>query len=226
MNSMDEMRWLLLVIGIFIVLGIYLFDRWAARKIDLRSHDDQRKEPSINDKSPDDECIDVMKINSEPKESSFETETKPKPKHSKSGEQFVVTIRLVAINNATYAGDDLVLALREHGMQLGDHGIFHFFKDEDREIVFSAASLVEPGTFDLKKIKDQRIPGITFFMVLPTVLNGIEAFDEMISIVKKISYSLKGELLDESGSSFSIQRERYIREEVIEFLFQSKKVHI
>lgn len=224
MNSMDEMRWLLLVIGIFIVLGIYLFDRWAARKIDLRSHDDQRKEPSINDKSPDDECIGVMKINSEPKESSFEIETKPK--QSKSGEQFVVTIRLVAINNATYAGDDLVLALREHGMQLGDHGIFHFFKDEDREIVFSAASLVEPGTFDLKKIKDQRIPGITFFMVLPTVLNGIEAFDEMISIVKKISYSLKGELLDESGSSFSIQRERYIREEVIEFLFQSKKVHI
>ena len=63
-------------------------------------------------------------------------------------------------------------------------------------------------------------------MVLPTVLNGIEAFDEMISIVKKISYSLKGELLDESGSSFSIQRERYIREEVIEFLFQSKKVPI
>ena len=63
-------------------------------------------------------------------------------------------------------------------------------------------------------------------MVLPTAMNGIEAFDEMISIVKKISYSLKGELLDESGSSFSIQRERYIREEVIEFLFQSKKAHI
>ena len=224
MDSMNEMRWLLLIIGIFIVLGIYLMDRLTTDKSESRLHEGQRKEPSINDKFPDSEYISDEELNSDAKEVSINIETEPK--YNDSSNQFVVTIRLVAIDNATYAGDDLVLALREHGMQLGDHGIFHFFKDEERKIVFIAASLIEPGTFDLKKIKDQKIPGITFFMVLPTAMNGIEAFDEMISIVKKISYSLKGELLDESGSSFSIQRERYIREEVIEFLFQSKKAHI
>ena len=108
-------------------------------------------------------------------------------------------------------------------MQLGEYGIFHYYKDESKSIIFSAASLVEPGTFDLKKIKDQKIPGITFFMSLPLAVNGIEAFDEMLSVVKKVSITLKGELLDESGSSFSIQRERYIREQVIEYLFEIKK---
>jgi FtsZ-interacting cell division protein ZipA len=60
-------------------------------------------------------------------------------------------------------------------------------------------------------------------MSLPLAVNGIEAFDEMLSVVKKVSITLKGELLDESGSSFSIQRERYIREQVIEYLFEIKK---
>ena len=50
-----------------------------------------------------------------------------------------------------------------------------------------------------------------------------EGFDEMIMVIKKIKTSLKAELLDDAGSTLSIQRERYIREEVIEYMLKSKK---
>ena len=218
---MEEMRWILLMLGGLLVLGIYLFGVWNKSDVYSDRQTNERVEPSIIN-------LDENSNQSETSEDESEKYSQklmidPEFEELEPEKQFVVTVRLVAINNSSYAGDDLVLALREHGMQLGDYGIFHYYKDQTKCVIFSAASLIEPGTFDLKMIKEQRIPGITFFMTLPIAVNGIEAFDEMLTVVKKISITLKGELLDESGSSFSIQRERYIREQVIEYLFEIKK---
>ena len=52
---------------------------------------------------------------------------------------------------------------------------------------------------------------------MPGPLEGAEAFDMMIESARTITQALNGELLDESGSTLSIQRERYMREEVIQF---------
>ena len=220
---MEEMRWILLIMGGLLVLGIYLFGVWNKSNIFSKNQVKERIDPTVTEyiavqDSPDEEIKE-----NEPMINAHDLTLDPTYKEIESEKKFVVTIRLVAINNSNYAGDDLVLALREHGLQLGSYGIFHYYKNTSKNIIFSAASLVEPGIFDLKKIKDQKIPGITFFMSLPLPVKGIEAFDEMLSVVKRLSNHLKGELLDESGSSFSIQRQRYIREQVIEYLFHIKK---
>ena len=97
-------------------------------------------------------------------------------------------------------------------------GIFHQYdgNDESRTI-FSAASLVEPGSFDIANIKEQEIPGISLFLVLPGPVDGVEAFDMMMEASRTLAQTLDAELLDESGSTLSIQRERYMREEVIQY---------
>ena len=84
-------------------------------------------------------------------------------------------------------------------------------------MIFSAASLVEPGTFDMTTIREQEIPGISLFMVLPGPVDGAQSFDLMIAAARTLMQSLDAELLDESGSTLRIQRERYMREEVIQF---------
>ena len=103
-------------------------------------------------------------------------------------------------------------------MRHGQFGIFHRHdgNDEDK-VIFSAASLVEPGSFDLANIKDQEIPGISLFMVLPGPVDGAAGFDLMMTAARALSQSLNAELLDESGSTLSIQRERYLREEIIQY---------
>ena len=103
-------------------------------------------------------------------------------------------------------------------MRHGKFGIYHRYEglDED-EAIFSAASLVEPGTFDLATIAEQEIPGISLFMVLPGPVDGAQAFDLMIATARALTQSLNAELVDESGSTLSIQRERYLREEIIQF---------
>ena len=132
--------------------------------------------------------------------------------------QKIVTLRLVARDQGFFRGDELILSLRGIGMRHGKFGIFHRFEGGDEEhTIFSAASLVEPGSFDLANIKEQHIPGISLFLVLPGHIDGATGFDLMIATARALGQALNAEILDESGSTLSIQRERYMREEIIKF---------
>jgi cell division protein ZipA len=133
-------------------------------------------------------------------------------------QQKIVTLRLVAKAHSAFPGDELILGLRGVGLRHGKFGIFHRYDGNDeKRVVFSAASLVEPGSFDLADIKNQAIPGISLFMVLPGPLDGAQAFDQMMSAGRDLARTLNAELLDESGSTMSVQRERYLREEIIQY---------
>jgi cell division protein ZipA len=61
---------------------------------------------------------------------------------------------------------------------------------------------------------------MSFFMVLPGLGDPVVCFDEMIQAARALSKELDAEIFDEQGSSWSIQRERYIREEIIEYRHQ------
>ena len=69
-------------------------------------------------------------------------------------------------------------------------------------------------------IDGKPIAGMSFFMVLPGVGDPVDRFDTMLEIARSLAYKLDAELLDDSGSSWSIQRERYIREELISYRLQ------
>jgi len=128
----------------------------------------------------------------------------------------IVTVRLTGHGSSTFSGEALVLALREAGLVHGRFGIFHRQDPQlqSREL-FSVASLIEPGSFDLTRIKTERYPGISLFLTLPGEGDTVAAFDEMLATAHALATKLGGELLDEHGSRLSIQRERYLREEVI-----------
>ncbi len=226
---MDDIRWLLLIFGFLFVVGIYLYDIWNKSKKEFTANNENRVEPSLKkgssiDKYSKNYSNDKNPINTGQKDKEKEFQVTADNKSSFQ-HKFIITVRLVAIDNSSYDGGLVVDSLERHGLRIDRSGVFHFYKDETKEITFSAASLIEPGAFDIDKISNQKIPGISFFMTLPLTCDEIEAFDEMFSVIKKISISLKGELLDESGSSLSIQRERYIREQMIEYLLQNNRIN-
>ena len=132
-------------------------------------------------------------------------------------EQKIISLRIAPKGSEQLAGEDVILSLRGLGLQHGKFGIFHRLDGGADDIVFSVASLVEPGSFDLQNIRQQTLPGLSIFMVRPGPGKGPEAFDQMIDAARTLARSLGGELLDGEGSTLSIQRERYIREELIEY---------
>jgi len=111
--------------------------------------------------------------------------------------------------------------LRAAGLRHGRYGIFHKHASplEDTPL-FSVANLTEPGSFDLTRLADTTIPGMSFFMVLPGTGDPVERFDLMIETARSLARELDADLHDEKGSSWSIQRERYIREEIIAYRHQ------
>lgn len=223
---MDGLRWLLLIFGALVVAGVYFYTRRERQQPKEEPVASPRITPTLGDEpepqiSPDvaepvieapvvAEAAPEVAAHEDPAEEAAEVES-PAP-------QKIVTLRVVAKNKGAFPGDELILALRGIGMRSGKFGIYHRYDGNDESrTVFSAASLVEPGSFDLKNIKEQQIPGISFFMVVPGPLDGAEAFDLMIQAARALTQTLNGELLDETGSTLSIQRERYMREEVIQF---------
>ncbi len=215
---MDGLRWLLLFFGILVIAGVYWYSRRERNQPDEPDSDVGRREPTL---LPGDVPDVVAAADPEPEIHSPELDTAPAEPESEprpDTPQKIVTLRLTARDGGQFRGDELILSLRGIGMRHGKFGIYHRYDgaDEDRTI-FSAASLVEPGSFDVANIKEQQIPGISLFMVLPGPVDGVEAFDLMMAAARALAQSLDGELLDESGSTLSIQRERYMREEIIAY---------
>ncbi len=191
---MDGLRWLLLFFGVLVVAGVYVYSRVVRDKSKNELEGGQRVVPTLenDEKAPQAKPEDVP--------------------------QKIVTLRLVARDSGSFRGDELILTMRGIGLRHGKFGVFHRFDGSDADkTIFSVASLVEPGSFDLAKIKEQKIPGISLFLVLPGPVDGVEAFDLMMVASRALAQTLDGELLDETGSTLSIQRERYMREEIIQF---------
>ena len=204
---MDGLRWLLLLFGLLVIVGVYLFSRRERVTENRPEAVPDRREPSLL------ENVAASHAAVEPDCTGPEGDI-----GEASAQEKIVTLRVVARGNDAFPGDELVLTLRGIGMRHGKFGIFHRFDGPDESnVVFSVASLVEPGNFDLENIKEQKIPGISIFMVLPGPLDGAKAFDLMMTAARALSQSLNAELLDETGSTLSIQRERYLREEIIQY---------
>ena len=60
-------------------------------------------------------------------------------------------------------------------------------------------------------------------MVLPGAGDPVARFDAMVETARGLSVELSADLFDERGSSWSSQRERYLREEIIEYRHQSER---
>ncbi len=53
--------------------------------------------------------------------------------------------------------------------------------------------------------------------MLPGRGDPVIRFDTMVDTARSLARTLNAELRDEKGNSWSVQRERYVREEVIEY---------
>lgn len=200
---MSELRWFLLLAGLLVLAAVFFLSR-AAGKGTLRLP----RLPVAGRTSPEpgpDAGDATRAMAAEPAIEAARVER-------------IIAIRLMARDRHGFPGEPLVVALREAGLRHGQFGIFHRHDPaDDRQIAFSVASLVEPGAFDLSQLKNRRYPGVSLFLTLPGEGDRVAAFDDMLSTGRLLAGSLDGELLDEQGSRLSVQRERYLREEVIQF---------
>ena len=222
---MDGFRAILAVVGLVVVVLVYLYTQRQSRRQTA-----QRIEPTFDgpadaladdvaDTAADTDVPPVASFSAEPPENTpmagadaSEEGASDEPQPEK-----IVAIRVVARGTSEWGGEELVLALRGLGLRHGQFNIFHRFDGDETAPVFSVANLTEPGSFELANIREQVFTGVSLFMVLPGQLPGADAFDMMIEAARTLAKGFDADLLDASGSTLSIQRERFMREELIQF---------
>jgi cell division protein ZipA len=211
---MWDLRWVLLGLGALVLVGIYLWSRGIVSRDMLPTlpRRKERMEPVIGEPPP------IAAPVPEP-ESLVETVTEDEK--ARPAPDRIVALRLVP-RGGEMLTERAVGALRNAGLEHGRYAIFHRQLGTNRE-GFSVASLTEPGSFDLERLGDATIAGLSFFVVLPGMGDPVARFDAMVETARRLSVELAADLFDERGSSWSSQRERYLREELIEYRHQFER---
>lgn len=142
----------------------------------------------------------------------------------------LVLVLSVMAEDEPFTGSAVKEALEAEGLRHGEMRIFHCF-DESLDLettennfaleepipVFSVASLVEPGYFELDKINDMEIPGLTLFCQLPGPMLGTDAFNIMLDKGRGIAVRLHGQLCDDKRNRFTTQAKTHYQDRIATF---------
>lgn len=236
--DISTFRWVLIIAGVAIVAGIFLFgnpDRKrkprASRK---RVHAQRvRREPALDANELDSDSSDVDAAQAElaiglPGEEGFDTgagseeriepklDEKPKTPIGPPPDR-IVTLFLQARDNNTITGIELLDSSLKSGLVFGTHDIFHRIHEEDVDPVFSMANLTKPGSFDKTAWNTMEIRGVTMFMTLPGPRNALDAWDSMLATSRRLAELIHADLLDDQQEVFTRQRSLQIKEELREY---------
>ncbi|EDP45931.1 cell division protein ZipA C-terminal FtsZ-binding domain-containing protein [Rickettsiella grylli] len=109
-----------------------------------------------------------------------------------------IILQLMAPKQRPYRGYELIQTLTSVGFHYGKMNIFHFYADPftQKEVLFSLASAIEPGTFDLDHIGEIVCPGLCLFMSLHHVKSALTALDRMWETAQTLIHDLGGTICD------------------------------
>jgi cell division protein ZipA len=263
----DILRLILLVLGGFLILGIYLWERHKrangrAQAI-RRAEQETRAEPVMqaapagkpaaepalpdedveqalrelgdlvgedSDLSPAKPRAAAKKANRRDKhvdsaearqQDLFADEAVVEDDHYKQTEVALPTMILqinIVGRKGGFAGSSLQKAIESVEMRFGDMNIYHRHGGANGRgsVLFSMASMVEPGTFPAGAMEGFTTPGLALFAQLPGPQDGLLIFSDMLMTAERLAAELGGELQDETHSRLTKQTVEHIRSQILE----------
>ena len=232
---MDDFRILLMVLGVIIIGGIYLwgigFDhRKVARKLNKRHEKKKGKKnlqepvldtPVIKPREEEIDYTDVFRrqgglLRDEDSDLPLDSEgqglagTSQQMKQQKNG---VVILYVTSPSGFSFNGAVVRDALYAAGLHHGDMQIFHHFgvgHSITKKSIFSVANIHEPGTFELGNMEELQTDGLVMFLEIPAPIDAAVAFEHLLSTAQRLADILKGHVRDE--------RREHLTPEAIELL--------
>jgi cell division protein ZipA len=180
--------------------------------------------PAVVDQIVDEEIIDEL---DQKRAASLEIDL---PEQKTQADEFehleVLVLNVTAKHGRVFAGDDLLQVLITLGLKFGDMNIFHkrLSKEHQSTVIFSVANMLNPGTFDLNNMDEFATLGISFFLALPTPINNLDAFEQMLVVAQEIRDTLGGDLKDDHRNGMTGQTIEHYRQRIRDFELHRLKV--
>ncbi len=110
-----------------------------------------------------------------------------------------IVFHIMAEKGQYFRGYELLQAILSVHMRYGQHHIFHRYQQKTGEglILFSLASVLKPGLFDLSKMGAFSTPGLSLFFSVMKVDDPIAVYELMLQTVGELVEDLGGCVLDE-----------------------------
>jgi len=225
MSDMAMMRIGILIAGLLLVVAIFLFGRPKkppqGRRVDSDGANPSardRREPSLgaglDDAAPGDysgQAVSQPELGLESAEESSELGKRPSQDFDK-----IVSLFVAAKAGDVLRGEDIVVAAEKTGLVFGHMNVFHRLVEghPERGPIFSMASILKPGSFDMANIRAMETPAIAFFLTLPAPLTALDAWEKMLPTVQRMAELLEGVVLDDSRNALGRQRIAHIRDDL------------
>lgn len=205
----NSLRLILLIVGVFILLGIYYYDvlqkKKAIQEDDFEHSLNRRVDPVVETDSDFSGVYEEQQIQTvaedttqkELKESDF-TPALDNDDVPVAEQIPVVQLAVLPIQGQVLAGKDLLGAFTQLNLEFGDMGIFHRYERYNgvETQQFHVANILEPGTFPVGSMNDFESTGIVLFFQASDMVNAEEAFENMLDVARQLSQSLKAKLVD------------------------------
>ncbi len=138
-------------------------------------------------------------------------------------EPLVLSVSVFAEEEESFSGLEIKEALEAEGLLHGAMHIFHFHDPDKKDVsenddaVFSVASVLEPGFFDLEKLDEMQTPGLMLFCQLPGPLSGEDALEVMLDKGRGLAVRLHGHMCDDKRNRFTTQAKNHYLDRIAVF---------
>ncbi len=238
----DQLRIVLLILGVLLVVGIYAWDRIKKRRARpshgrvavQRQRAAQQREPTLDggfeaDAGRPFDDLPVASEHNEPLLADLDVALDPDSVPSFSAgrdddsavptadmPQKIIMISIIA-KHGEFSGEAIVRAAKEVELKAGDMNIFHRHDAEHaNRVLFSMASMVEPGSFPFHDMTEFSSPGLTLFAQLPGPRDGLVVYSDMLFTGERLAVMLGGELHDEKRNLLTKQWIEHTRAGILE----------
>ena len=128
----------------------------------------------------------------------------------------IVSLFVAARAGEQLRGEDIVVAAEKTGLVFGHMNVFHRLVEghPERGPIFSMASIMKPGSFDMGNIREMETPAIAFFLTLPAPLTALDSWEKMLPTVQRMAELLDAVVLDDSRNALGRQRIAHIRDDL------------
>lgn len=207
----DTVRLILIVVGAFVILALYLWER-------RRESEDERDDAAgYDDPSPSHYGGHAKQ---EPRLGGLaagQGDLDPERDRREDDEAPLLIQLSVAKRSGEFPGPEILEVAESCGLRPGDMDIFHCLDefDDGTRIYFSMANMVKPGTFPFDAMEDFSTPGMMLFAQLEGYPEDLTVLEEMIATARKLANTLGGDVLDDTRRPLTVRKEEEMRTAVL-----------
>lgn len=134
-----------------------------------------------------------------------------------------IAISVLPKQNTHFSGKSLIGAFHKHHFQFGKQSLYHrhFGDDPAKGILYSIASIVEPGYFEQETMLKTAFPGFIMFMLPSQDIDALNTFEKMLTNARQLAATLNAELCDMKRRPLTTQVLAQIRDKIKE-----KSMHV